>query len=353
MNLNLDCFDIQDNYEINKTVETKLMFGKRQDRVLLTICIPTHRRLVSLKETLSRALNQKTDYLYEIIVVDNDEEIDENKITDIKNSFPANSFSYYKNMNPMYDALGNWNRCMELARSKWLLLLHDDDLIECNYVQEMMDVVETSQNEWDALGCLNRNINEKSQIIGNYHKAKSKKVVKLHPIEWYIGMPIPSAGFLVKKSCAIALGGYDSRWRSVADRAFLINCMKRFRVGRYNQYLVRYRMDGNSSSAQDSVMGLAIMGCATMTRSLYSHYRIIPKWFHRLALIESVHQLEVACHKVWNTSWESMDEVNRYLQIPKGPLTGGTLCLFKFGQKLLSLCIKLYHFKHASFIQGN
>ena len=48
--------------------------------------------------------------------------------------------SYYKNKENL-GMFGNWNRCLELARGEWVCILHSDDKIMPNYIEEMSKVV--------------------------------------------------------------------------------------------------------------------------------------------------------------------------------------------------------------------
>lgn len=113
---------------------------------LITIGIPTHNRAATyFPLTLESALRQtypdieviisdnaSCDRTYDIILATRDPRI--------------RYFRHARNIGP-YD---NWSYCLEQARGDYFLLLHDDDLIDCDFVEACMKAVE----EWGKVGVI-------------------------------------------------------------------------------------------------------------------------------------------------------------------------------------------------------
>jgi glycosyltransferase involved in cell wall biosynthesis len=96
---------------------------------LLTIAIPTFNRPDSLTRSLDSLISQ--DFFeyknVELIICDDSPSSDTKKIVRnyIKNGFPIRYFKTKKN--PGYDF--NWARCFNLAKSKYVYILGDDDVL--------------------------------------------------------------------------------------------------------------------------------------------------------------------------------------------------------------------------------
>ena len=103
----------------------------------VTIGIPTYNRADGyLKLTLKSALNQTYQNL-EIIVADNcSTDNTENYVNNISDP-RIRYFRHNKNIHPN----DNFNFCLEQAKGDYFLLLHDDDLIDDDFVEICMDSV--------------------------------------------------------------------------------------------------------------------------------------------------------------------------------------------------------------------
>lgn len=102
---------------------------------LVTIAIPAYKKTY-LVEAVESALNQ-TYRNIELLVVDDDSPYD---LFSIVASFKDERIRYYKNEQNLgaQNIVKNWNRCLELAQGEYFVLLCDDDLLEPNFVQELL-----------------------------------------------------------------------------------------------------------------------------------------------------------------------------------------------------------------------
>lgn len=121
-----------DNYKLKENIQSQLLIGNlSRDLPKVTVIIPTYKRLEMLKRTLSSVWNQdipKSDY--DILVVDNDSDADNETYCYLREHATENLY-YYKNSGNL-GAYGNMNRCIELARTEWVSMVHDDDVLFSN-----------------------------------------------------------------------------------------------------------------------------------------------------------------------------------------------------------------------------
>lgn len=105
----------------------------------VSICIPTFNGAEFLAQCIHVAQSQ-TFNDFEIIVVD-DQSNDETwrMVSDRAAAFPnIRAFRNERNLG----LVGNWNRCIELARGDWIKFLFQDDLIEPDCVSRMVNAGE-------------------------------------------------------------------------------------------------------------------------------------------------------------------------------------------------------------------
>lgn len=100
---------------------------------MLTIAIPTYKRPKYLFQAIDSAVNQSDKSIkYEILVLNNDPDSDMTALmkkyenADVEIRFITNE----KNLG----MLGNVNRCLELAKGRYIAYLHDDDLLLPDYL---------------------------------------------------------------------------------------------------------------------------------------------------------------------------------------------------------------------------
>jgi glycosyltransferase involved in cell wall biosynthesis len=131
-----DIFLLNDNFSKCDHVKTITLYENNTDRDILpevTIAIPTFKRHDLLKIALESALNQTGVDNFEVIVVDNDPTRGcETEL--LMMDYIGNKVSYFKNEENI-GMVGNWNRCISLARSKYITILNDDDWLEHEYLQ--------------------------------------------------------------------------------------------------------------------------------------------------------------------------------------------------------------------------
>lgn len=112
----------------------------KQNKPLVTIAIPTYNRADGyLKDALKSALRQTYKNI-EIIVSDNCSTDNTGKVVNDFNDARVRYFRQDENIK----AIDNFNFCVEKARGVYLLLLHDDDMIDDDFVETCMKMANYS-----------------------------------------------------------------------------------------------------------------------------------------------------------------------------------------------------------------
>lgn len=255
---NINSFVINKNYPSNcliKNIENKYC--------LLTICITVYKRVDTLKKALDSVLNQKTDFLYNIIVLDDCDNYEgENPVLKLIESYKVNNIAYYQNSKNLGMA-GTWNRCGELAGTPYFAILHDDDLLKDNYVQEICSFIKKHKN----IDCIvnnfevidfpygNNNTINKKKIITMINSLK-KKVVKQKSLSCnlfldnYYGPP--TCGICFKKSSFITSGGFYQQYYPALDWYFMVYFGLKNNVVRLRKNLSCYVWAQNESLKQET-----------------------------------------------------------------------------------------------------
>ena len=191
---------------------------------LFTIAIPTYKRVTLLRRAILSALAQDFDEPYEIIVVENPLEPISYPAESMLQEF-AHRITYYQNAQNI-GGLGNWNRCLELARGEWVCLLHSDDELLPSYLSTMYALATNPAYAHATLiGAIEdvSDVYPRTRLQKLYAKcisqARLQKLQMQAPFEdGFCGMP-PRA-LLHNRAKCIEIGGYDESEAPSGDMTF-------------------------------------------------------------------------------------------------------------------------------------
>ena len=107
----------------------------------ITVAIPVYERPDYVKEAIDSALNQTIKPV--ILVIDNASSHDGFK--DIVASYKDPDIQYVRN-DENVGMVSNWNRCLELPKTKWLTILHDDDVLHPEFLEKTYQFAQTKPN---------------------------------------------------------------------------------------------------------------------------------------------------------------------------------------------------------------
>lgn len=220
----------------------------------VTIAIPTYKRPELLKDTIESALNQVDFVNYEIVVIDNDPELNcsTNKLM---NLYQSKNISYYKNSENI-GMVGNWNRCFELSKTEYTVLLHDDDLIDSTFLNDCWSIIQ-SQNDVGILKPL-----FKTRIGENEINKREEKIFRMFDFENFLGAFLGApTGCFFKVEYVKKLGGFNDALFPSFDFCFIVLFSKHYKVLQYRKELISYGIGDNES-----------MKTATIKRFFYNDF---------------------------------------------------------------------------------
>lgn len=124
----MSIFDYKNNFEIIEKIPCKLLWesDKSPKNPQVSILMPVYTNHYYFKIALKSALAQDWNGKYEVVVVDNDTS-ENNPNQQIIEEFNDPRVRYFRNAENI-GMVGNWNRCIMLARAPRITFLHDDDM---------------------------------------------------------------------------------------------------------------------------------------------------------------------------------------------------------------------------------
>ena len=96
-------------------------------------------------DTISSALAQVGTDLYEIVIINNDPEGATGETKEVIEAFRDKRIYYYVNQSNI-GLCGNWNRGLELCRSKYVAMIHDDDVLSPWFLSSILKAIEETDN---------------------------------------------------------------------------------------------------------------------------------------------------------------------------------------------------------------
>lgn len=201
-------------------IVSKLVYGTPSEKMPeMSIMIPTFRRANELKEALDSALHQTGVQDYEVVVVDNDENVDVDTDTLLKEyCLKYKNLLYYRNEKNL-GMCGNWNRCFQLSRSEYLCILHDDDLLCPNYLKTLKPYAENMR--FAAIGVFSQFYDRRTDnTFGGFRttadrgkqvieKMRHGRLIPQEPVDTVRDMRPCATACLYNRNACLQIGGFD------------------------------------------------------------------------------------------------------------------------------------------------
>ncbi len=247
-------FKYENNFKKFAHIKSKLVLGdlNYNENPRVTIAIPTYKRPDLLKQAIDSAINQNDFSDYEIIVVDNDSDsiIYESETEKLIKSYDDPKILYYKNEDNL-GIYGNWNRCLELARGKWYIMLHDDDILLNDFLKETLYIL--SRNP--KISCIKVRhfiLDERNNAEKNTFKEKLKnfrrKIWRYSELDFLVENPIGGpVGIVIDREKAILAGGFNETYYPSSDYVFFTKYCMDNNIYYYNKVLCMWRVSKNES----------------------------------------------------------------------------------------------------------
>ena len=271
-----DFFSAEDQFRKYKDVSSTLLYGHRMENPVISIMIPCYRRTTFLRAAIRSAIRHKTNIPFEIVVVDNT--VNQDDVLFVVNEFDDARLSYYRNEKNL-GMEGNWNRCIELARAKYLCLLHDDDMLLEEWAERLWQIVD--QYKTFACACNHEIIDENGNVTSASDEAED--IAMIYPHAYYFRQAFQFFGLLFSKEAAKKIGGFKEAAHPFSDSIFCAQLLDTFGpLPFWQQNLAKYRVAENESLNSDSMMGQIAYWAVFLDYYHQSKIDGIPDWFHKL-----------------------------------------------------------------------
>jgi len=148
------------------------MFTGNKSIILVTVAIPAYNGARYLESAVQSVINQDYPVSEIFIVDDNSTDNTYETVEKLKIEINNQNINYYKNIeNIGYPK--NWNRCFELCKTRFLIILHQDDELKKHCISKQLNFFE--KRETIALvGGLEDGIDSEGRLIKNQAKRETK-----------------------------------------------------------------------------------------------------------------------------------------------------------------------------------
>jgi glycosyltransferase involved in cell wall biosynthesis len=286
----------------------------RNSRV--TVSIPTFNRPDLLKETIESVWAQEGFDDYEVIIVDNASS-SENvaKVLDFLRSSP-HPVRYYLNADNV-GGFPNWNRCLAYARTEWVSVLNDDDLLKPLFLAEAMRHIDRDPNI-DAIVCQADLLDQRAKGIRKnraYTRIRPALIsalrfmgrdhIRLTPKRlFWSNIAGSSLGSLYRRDKVLDLGGFDQREAPNGDYVLNVRLAIHGKFIQLRSPLALMRLQVNDSASPSTFSGVLIRNHGLRERMVEEG--LVPKAWRRWNGHLLAHEFGVL-KKHWKTNADIVD----------------------------------------------
>lgn len=252
VNSDTNFYEHIDNFAKFSNIGWRCIFGDVNllETVSITISIPTFNRPDTLKDAVDSALNQRGHDDFCVLVVDNNP-MEDTETTRLMEAYHSKKLLYFKN-NENIGMFGNQNRCFEIPKSEYVVLLHDDDMLLPNYLYECDRVLD------DRIDYLQPRKIMWHEDKGDWEKLVpahiSGKIKRIRDVDQYMYFRFGSpTGGLFRRKSMIEIGGFNSDYYPTADYCTSVQLSEKKTCVVLSEPLIIYRIGRNASLKQDTL----------------------------------------------------------------------------------------------------
>ena len=249
--MNNKTLDIVDNFAKTKDIRSSLLWGSIVEDADITIGIPVYGFNAYFKETLNSVLKQKdSPFSIQIIISDNkDYGPSPNPFVEYLEKKNIPNLAYYCTERPL-NQFGNFNRVVNLCRTKYLVMIHDDDLLSGDYFWKLykMKGFLNGQDIGMIHGLYPAFIGDSPELPSNQTVSVYRITNLMVSIAGRSLTGIPSCGYLLNCEAMREVGGFNDAFSSSGD-AFpsAIMMTKGYKIYNFDYFTGAYRIGNNIS----------------------------------------------------------------------------------------------------------
>lgn len=287
-----DIYQYFDNFEKYRDIGSDLVIEGKVDNPMLSIFIPTYKRANTLETTIKSVITQKTDYAFEIIIVNNDSEEGYRETKELIERINDDRIYYYVNCENI-GLCGNWNRGIELARCDYISMIHDDDILSPYFVEKVIETINEKHPGIIGVNCYNFT----SDNIPKFTKPSCIEYRNVSKESFFFGKYITIAGMTVRKELILSLGGYSEEYYPNEDTVLIYQSLLRENVLNIEHPLAGYRKEINLSLSDGTMKSIILMTEATR-RNIAKYEKFASKWLKKYDK-EYLYQYIIGANNTW------------------------------------------------------
>ena len=179
----------------------------------VTVAVTVYDRDKYLHSSVSSAVNQQAASKPQVMII---EDCGPNShIREIVTEQFGDQVSYFRNPRRR-GLIDNWNACIERCRTRWLCILHDDDILQPNFVAAMAELMSAAPGRSLYFGRWNF-IDEHGQIIQRAVESSEFHWSEPSLTDWAKHNRVSFAGQLFDAEAARSAGGFRPHSRYTGD----------------------------------------------------------------------------------------------------------------------------------------
>ncbi len=273
----IDYDEKRDCFAAIKEIPSELIWGDKDfvSNPFFTYTIPAYKRAYLLKETLQSVLNQRpADFEWDIIVVDNEAEA-ENETEQIIREINHPRILYYRNQENI-GVDGNYNRCIELARGKWIAMLHADDLLINDHLRLMGKYIRMHEHDRRPLAYISPQYIEFSdrekitlrrpkqkdggkdyltqKLLKEDYRGKLKRFRQIDGAITGYSVGLPSFGTVMNREILLREGGFNEKLGICEDVITPYKLAGKYKVYKTPRAMGYYRFENNESMKKETIL---------------------------------------------------------------------------------------------------
>ncbi len=176
----------------------------------ITIAIPAYNRPALLRQTLASLAAQEPPADFEVVVSD---DLGLPATRRVVEACGRPGVRHHVNPRPL-GAVRNWNRCLELATGRWVMILHEDDLLYPWCLARMVPHLRPSSAAV-AIRCAC------GPVPPTLPRPLPGGAARRYDPAYFLKSPMtPFPGVLMSRELGRRIGGFDPRWGPLADYEF-------------------------------------------------------------------------------------------------------------------------------------
>ena len=256
-------------HDVNVISEDCIFDCRRDEFHFLTVIIPTYKLVSFLIQTVDSLVAQCNKH-FEVVVVDNDFGnicgLDQTLMS-YRDKLAIALFRNPKNLG----MFGNWDRGIELSRTKWVTILHDDDLFAPSFISDASHVIAETPSLELLLFRVNtfygedNPLNARAEpalpvgIQGLRNALLNDTIYKLSLVDYFFkNEHTGTLGAVFIRQNALALNGVNrffEKYGYVSDFAFFVEYCRRYHsTFLYNHPAAYYRFHINESLKYEVIL---------------------------------------------------------------------------------------------------